>query len=81
MDRKTLYGHLAGYGLTYSSILDTIRVDLAIPYARDKERSLSNVASLLGFASLSAFSRWFSRRFGQSVSAWRRATTVVKEPS
>ncbi|NUT15606.1 MAG: helix-turn-helix domain-containing protein, partial [Cupriavidus sp.] len=37
----------------------------------NRERPLSEVAALLGFSSLSAFSRWFSGRFGRSVSAWR----------
>jgi len=72
IDRKTMHRHLAGYGQNYLSILDGVRVDLVSRYVSNNERPLSDVAVLLGFSSLSAFSRWFSARFGCSVSAWRR---------
>jgi AraC-like DNA-binding protein len=72
IDRKTMHRHLAGYGQNYLSIVDSVRVDLVSRYVRNNERPLSDVAVLLGFSSLSAFSRWFSTRFGCSVSAWRR---------
>ena len=72
IDRKTMHRHLAGYGQNYLSVVDGVRVELVSKYVRNNERPLSDVASLLGFSSLSAFSRWFSTRFGCSVSAWRR---------
>lgn len=72
MDRKTVHRHLASHGQNYSSIVDAVRVDLVIQYVENRERPLSDVAILLGFSSLSAFSRWFSDRFGCSVSTWRR---------
>lgn len=72
VDRKTLYRHLAHHGQTYSSIVEAVRIDLMTRYVENSERPLSNVAVLLGFSSLSAFSRWFSGRFGCSVSTWRR---------
>jgi len=72
IDRKTMHRHLAGHGQNYLSIVDGVRVDLVSRYVSNNERPLSDVAALLGFSSLSAFSRWFSTRFGCSVSAWRR---------
>ncbi|SDR60056.1 AraC family transcriptional regulator [Paraburkholderia tuberum] len=72
VDRKTMYRHLVYHGHSYSTIVDAVRVDLATRYVENRERPLSDVATLLGFASLSAFSRWFSGRFGCSVSKWRR---------
>jgi AraC-like DNA-binding protein len=72
VDRKTLYRHLAHHNQTYSSIVDDVRVDLVNRYVVNRERPLSEVAILLGFSSLSAFSRWFSGRFGCSVTTWRR---------
>jgi AraC-like DNA-binding protein len=72
VDRKTLYRHLAHRGQTYSSIVDEVRVDLVTRYIENGERPLSDVAALLGFSSLSAFSRWFTGGFGCSVSTWRR---------
>ena len=44
---------------------------MAPRYVSSRDRPLSEVASLLGFDSLSAFSRWFHGRFGCSVSKWR----------
>ncbi|MDT4847072.1 HTH-type transcriptional regulator VirS [compost metagenome] len=72
MDRKTVHRHLASHGQNYSAIVDAVRVDLVIQYVESRERPLSDVAALLGFSSLSAFSRWFSNRFGCSASTWRR---------
>lgn len=81
VDRKTLYRHLTHHGQDYSSIVDTVRVDLVTRYVENRERPLSNVAVLLGFSSLSAFSRWFAGRFGCSVSKWRRETGVGRLPA
>lgn len=71
VNRKTLYHHLAEYGQTYSSILDEVRGELVTRYVEPGERPLTDVARLLGFSSLSAFSRWFKGRYGCSVSVWR----------
>ncbi|QBY55128.1 AraC family transcriptional regulator [Cupriavidus oxalaticus] len=72
IDRKTMHRHLAAYGQNYLAVVDAVRVDLVTRYVKNSERPLSEVAILMGFSSLSAFSRWFSMRFGCSVSAWRR---------
>jgi AraC-like DNA-binding protein len=73
MHRKTLYRHLADHGQTYSSVVDEVRGELVTRYVESGERPLTEVARLLGFSSLSAFSRWFSGRYGCTVSAWRRS--------
>ena len=36
-----------------------------------KKITRSTLADMLGFSSLSVFSRWFQIRFGASPSAWR----------
>ncbi|AOY96409.1 AraC family transcriptional regulator [Cupriavidus sp. USMAA2-4] len=71
VDRRTVHHHLSARGESYSSILNAVRVDLVVRYIENRERPLSEVATLLGFASLSAFSRWFGGQFGCSVSKWR----------
>jgi AraC-like DNA-binding protein len=58
---------------TFSSIVDTVRIDLAQRYVKDRGRSLSDVAHLLGFSCSSAFSRWFRGKFGRSPLSWRDA--------
>ena len=72
MDRRTVHRHLAPYGESYLSILDSVRVEMVMRYVSSGNRPLSEVASLVGFSSLSAFSRRINGRFGCSVSTWRR---------
>lgn len=71
VDRRTLHRQLAASGNTFSSLLDTTRVRLATRLVSHRARSLTEVASLLGFASPSAFSRWFRDHFGCSAREWR----------
>jgi AraC-like DNA-binding protein len=71
-DRRTVHRHLAQQGDSYLSIVDAVRVELVMRYIDGGDRPLSQVAALVGFSSLSAFSRWFGSRFGCSVSTWRR---------
>jgi AraC-like DNA-binding protein len=73
VDRRTVHRRLARDGETFSTILDTVRTELAARYIENRERPLYVVAEMLGFSALSAFSRWFRARFGCSVSAWRAA--------
>jgi len=73
IDRRTVHRHLARDRETFSSIVDAVRASLATRYLESADRPLAEAAELLGFSGLSAFSRWFSRRFGQSASAWRAA--------
>ncbi len=72
VDRRTVYSRLAHHGESYLSIVDGVREDLVKRYIDSDDRPLSEVATLVGFSSLSAFSRWFGGRFGCSVSKWRR---------
>lgn len=71
VDRRTVHRWLAQDGTSYSDIVNAARVDLAKRYIENRARPLSEVATLLGFSSLSAFSRWFGTQFGCSVSKWR----------
>jgi len=79
VDRRTVHRRLAQEDITYSGIVNEARTGLVVHYIENRERPLSEVATLLGFASLSAFSRWFGSEFGCSVSKWR--TRVVPAPS
>ncbi|QYY28255.1 MULTISPECIES: AraC family transcriptional regulator [Cupriavidus] len=82
VDVRTVQRRLANYDETFSAIVTATRVDLATRYLENRERPLSEVATLLGFGSLSAFSRWFGGHFGCSVSKWRAkgfAKAVKKE--
>jgi AraC-like DNA-binding protein len=71
VDRRTINHRLASEGQSYSSILDAVRRDMVTSFVENGQRPLNEVAPMLGFSGLSAFSRWFSNRFGRSASEWR----------
>ena len=74
VESSTINRRLASEGESYSSILDAVRTDMAISFVENSQRPLSEIAGILGFSGLSAFSRWFRNRFGQSASEWRAVT-------
>ena len=57
---------LARVGLTYKALVQTIRRDLAFAYLRQRHLPLSEIAFLLGYSELSAFSRAVRRWTGRS---------------
>jgi len=63
VDRRTVHRHLARSGETFSSLVDDVRAELAESYL-ESGKGLTDVADLLGFSALSAFSRWHKRHFG-----------------
>jgi AraC-like DNA-binding protein len=73
IDRRTIYRRLAQEGETFSSLVDRMRRDLAAELLSHGGRSISQVADLLGFSSLSTFSRWFHRSHGTSARDFRKA--------
>ncbi|MFJ5274721.1 AraC family transcriptional regulator ligand-binding domain-containing protein [Streptomyces sp. NPDC088358] len=72
VDRRTVHRHLASSGETFSSLLNATRRHLAEQFVASPRRSLTEISDLLGFSSLSAFSRWFREQFGCSPRTWRR---------
>jgi AraC-like DNA-binding protein len=64
VSRRTVANHLARERTTFSELIDDMRQELLASYLADGARSLSEVALLLGFSELSAFSRWHKVRFG-----------------
>ena len=72
LDRRTLHRHLQRNGQTFSDLLDSVRIDLAVKYLAHYHRPLKDLAELLGFSEPSAFARWFAKRFGCSATAWRQ---------
>ena len=71
-DRRTLNRRLARAGLNYSSVLQDLRKSLAAQYMLGSDRPLSDIAGLVGFDSLSAFTQWFRQAFDATPSIWRK---------
>ncbi|MDM0028284.1 AraC family transcriptional regulator [Variovorax saccharolyticus] len=71
VDRRTVHRRLLREGTTFSEVMNITRRELAEHYI-DSTRPLTQVADLLGFSALSAFSRWYKQQFGQVAGQRRR---------
>ena len=63
---RTLARRLEAEGLTFSSLLETLRRDLARRYLADDHLSISQIAWLLGYREIAAFSHAFKRMTGKT---------------
>ena len=83
MSRQTLYRKLKKEGESFQSLAETVRRERALQYVAEGEYGLTEVAFLLGFSELSAFSRAFKRWTGESPGHYRarhreeRASTMA----
>jgi AraC-like DNA-binding protein len=66
VSQRTLTRSLAAEGLTFSGVLESLRVDLARRYLAEKELSISQIAWLLGYQEVSAFTHAFKRWNGET---------------
>jgi AraC-like DNA-binding protein len=71
MSQRTLARRLASEGLSFTMVLDALRTDLATHYLRDATLSVSQVAWLLGFQEVGAFTYAFKRWNGQTPTQYR----------
>jgi len=81
VDYRTVQRRLAREGQSFSTFIDQIRGDLATRHILSGDRSMTEIASLLGFSALSAFSRWFRHHFKCSAKEWRRAAASTAAKS
>ncbi|MFG0723368.1 AraC family transcriptional regulator [Pseudomonas sp. GLN_6] len=69
---RTLQRYLMEEGTGFQELLDETRQSLSTRYLCDSSISLTQVAGLLGYADLSAFSRAFTRWKGLSPRKWKQ---------
>ena len=72
MSDRTLRRALAKEGESFSALVDAVRKERASRLVLDPRASLAEVAFMLGFSELSAFSRAFKRWHGRAPSEYRR---------
>lgn len=72
LNSRTLQRRLAAEGARFGDMLDRIRVREASRLFANRRLRLTDVAHLLGYASLGAFSRWYGDRFNETPSDGRR---------
>lgn len=61
MTPRTLTRRLAAEGLTFSGVLQQLKIDLAKRYLADRSLSISQIAWLLGYQEVSSFTHAFKR--------------------
>ena len=75
MSRRTLARKLAADGLTFDEILDQLRSDLAARYLEERNLAIAQIAWLVGYRGVSAFThackRWTGTTPGQIRNASR----------
>jgi len=74
---RTLVRRLAAEGLTFSTVLDRLRADLARRYLQDG-LSISKIAWILGYREVSAFTHAYKRWTGRTP---RKARALEKRPA
>jgi AraC-like DNA-binding protein len=72
MHRRTLNRHLSTEGLAFRRIADQVRFEIACELMTKTDMALGQIAAVLRYSELSAFTRAFRRWSGQAPSAWRR---------
>ena len=72
MSGRTLTRRLSERNLTFSELLDGMRRDLAQRHLADRKLRLSQIAYLLGYSSVSAFTHAYRRWTGHAPSEDRR---------
>jgi len=73
---RTLQRRLGIQGLTYRDVVQDARQRLATRYLEESETDLTEIAFLLGYSELSAFSHAFHRWTGTSPGSFRRRSRV-----
>jgi len=71
MTVRTLQRRLDDESARFTDLLDRVRVREVNRYMVQRRLRLTDIADALGYASLSAFSNWYSRRFGESPRSFR----------
>jgi AraC-like DNA-binding protein len=75
MASSTLYRRLRERDIEYSAMVRGLRYELALMYLAQPNLPVTEIALLLGYSELSAFSRAFNRWAGVSPGTYRRSLT------
>lgn len=78
---KTLARRLAAEGLTFSGVLRNLRIGLANRHLADKALSISQIAWLLGYRGVSAFTNAYRHWTGHAPRTSRRRARSRSQPS
>lgn len=68
---RALQRLLGKEGKSFATVLGEVRRELALRYLASSAHNMTAVAEMTGYATPSAFTRWFTAEFGMAPAAWR----------
>ena len=71
VSRRTLHRYLKAEGGTFRQVANGVRCEIACTLLAETDLPLSQIAEVLNYSEISAFSRAFRRWAGQPPSVWR----------
>lgn len=77
LSARSLQRYLNDEGTSFQTLLDTTRQSMAERYLLESSISLTQLAGILGYSDLAAFSRAFQRWYGVSPRQWRKNKGIV----
>jgi AraC-like DNA-binding protein len=79
MHRRTLNRHLRTEGLAFRQVAREIRFEIACELLENTDMALGQIAAVLRYSELSAFTRAFRRWSSQTPSAWRGSHPRIRK--
>jgi len=71
VNKRTLQRFLSSKAMTYSSLVDQVRFNLALPLLKDESVTITEISYELGYSNVAHFSRAFRRITGMPPKAYR----------
>jgi AraC-like DNA-binding protein len=78
IDRRTLHRRLESEGTSFSALMDDVRREAALRHLANPQQGIADLGLMLGFSDGTAFSRWFSGKFGCPPRRWRIQASATK---
>lgn len=72
LSARSFHRRLSDHGLSFQTLTEETRRDLAVGLLRDQRHSLAEIAFLTGFAEQSSFTRAFKRWVGMTPASYRK---------
>ena len=76
VSQRTFDRRLSSEGLTFTGLLESLRLDLAKRYLAEETLTISKLAWLLGYHEVSSFTHAFKRWTGKTPSEFRAAPVI-----
>jgi AraC-like DNA-binding protein len=61
----------------FATLLNEVRRELAQRYLANSAHSITEISDLIGYTSISSFTRWFTHEFGMPPISWRSAQLSI----